>query len=131
APPCPDLLQLVRDGLRACHQGLTTGKSNFALPAIRTWADRLHGSTDAERWERVFAGPRLWGGLTAIHNYVEYYFTGGGLCRPLFADFLVEAATALARPRLRILAEQYQELGRRWSDLADAALPDDVPAMKE
>jgi hypothetical protein len=131
APPSPPLLQLVRDGLRACHQGLTAGKSNFALKAIQTWADRMHGSKDKERWEHVFAGPRLWTGLTSIHNYVEHYFTGGGLCRPLFADFLREAAGALARPRLRALAEQYAELGRGWSDLADAALPDAVPAMKE
>jgi hypothetical protein len=130
APPSPPLLQLVRDGLRACHQGLTKGKSNFALAAIKTWADRMHGSKDAERWERVFAGPRLWSGLTAIHNYVEHYFTGGGLCRPLFADFLTEAADALARPALRSLAQRYAELGRGWSDLADAALPDAVPAMK-
>src|SRR5262249_23922096 len=83
APPSPPLLQLVRDGLRACHHGLTAGKSNFALKALKAWADRMHGSNDAERWERVFAGPRLWAGLTSIHNYVEYYFTGGGLCRPL------------------------------------------------
>jgi len=130
APPSPPLLQLVRDGLRACHQGLTKAKANFALKSIRTWADRMHGSKDPERWERVFAGPRLWGGLTSIHNYVEYYFTGGGLCRLLFADFLAEAADALDRPRLRSLAERYAELGRGWSDLADAALPDAVPAMK-
>jgi hypothetical protein len=90
----------------------------------------MHGSKDPERWERVFAGPRLWSGLTSIYNYVEYYFTGGGLCRPLFADFLAEAAEALDRPPLQLLAERYAELGRGWSDLADAALPDAVPAMK-
>jgi hypothetical protein len=131
APSSPPLLQLVRDGLRACHQGLTKGKANFALKAIATWADRLHGSKDAERWDRVFAGPRLWTGLTSIHNFVEHYFTGGGLCRPLFADFLTEAATVLSKPALRPLAERYAELGRGWSDLADAALPDEVPAFKE
>jgi hypothetical protein len=130
APPSPPLLQLVRDGLRACHQGLTKGKANFALKAIQTWADRMHGSKDPERWERVFAGPRLWSGLTSIHNYVEHYFTGGGLCRPLFADFLAEAADFLDRSRLRSLAERYADLGRGWSDLADAALPDAVPEMK-
>ena len=131
AQPSPPLPQLVRDGLRACHQGLTKGKSNFALKAIATWADRMHGAKDTERWERVFAGPRLWSGLTSIHQYVEHYFTGGGLCRPLFADFLAEAAAVLNQPALRALAERYAELGRSWSDLADAALPDSVPAFKE
>jgi hypothetical protein len=49
----------------------------------------------------------------------------------LFADFLTEAATVLNKPALRPLAERYAELGRGWSDLADAALPDDVPAFEE
>lgn len=132
APQCPPLGRLVRDGLKAGHHALTTCKGNFSLGAIQTWANRMHGSKDKDGWERVFApGHRLWTGLTSIYNFVENYFTGGGLCRPLFADFLTEAATALKRPALRTLAERYADLGRKWTELADAALPDDVPAMRE
>ncbi|MFO0811263.1 MAG: DUF4872 domain-containing protein [Gemmataceae bacterium] len=132
APPCPDLLSLVRDGLQACHDGLTKCKGNFNLTAIRTWAERMHGSKTKDAWERVFApGHRFWTGLTAIHSYVDHYFSGGGLCRPLFADFLTEAADALKRPTLTALAKRYADLGDAWSELADVALPDRVPAMKE
>jgi hypothetical protein len=53
------------------------------------------------------------------------------LCRPLFAEFLTEAAEALKRPALTPLAEQYAELGRAWSTLADLALPDDVALLRE
>jgi hypothetical protein len=76
-------------------------------------------------------GPNLWRGLCSIYDFVEHYGSGGGLCRPLFADFLAEAAGALRDPTLAALGERYAELGREWSALADAALPDDVPLLGE
>jgi hypothetical protein len=121
----------------SCYRGLAGegakgAKGNFSLEALRIWAVRLHGSNDKERWERVFPrGPRLWRGLTSIYDYIEHSGTGGGLCRPIFSDFLEEAAKALGNRALKALAEQYAELGRAWSTLADEALPDDVPAMRE
>jgi hypothetical protein len=133
-----DLAAAVRDGLRACVAGLTgegapkSARSQFSLDAIGRWAERLHGSKDKERWERVFPpGGRLWQGLVSVHEYIEHYGTGGGLCRPLFADFLTEASVALGRPELRSLAERYADLGRAWGELAEAALPDDVPELRE
>ena len=134
----PPLATLVKSGLVACRDGLAGGnaignsKTNFSLEAFRVWGNRLHGSRDKESWERVFTpGARLWRGLTSINEYIEHYGTGGGLSRPLFAEFLTEAADSLGERSLRSLAERYAELGRGWSELADAALPDDVPAMRE
>jgi hypothetical protein len=129
---------MVRAGLTACRDGLLganaigNSKTNFSLEALRVWGNRLHGSRDKVSWERVFTpGARLWRGLTSINEYIEHYGTGGGLSRPLFAEFLEEAGTALGWKALRPLAERYADLGRRWSELADAALPDGVPAMRE
>lgn len=137
-PGTPDLAAAVRDGLRACVAGLTgegapkSARSAFSLEALGRWAERLHGSKDKERWERVFPpGGRLWQALMSVYDYVEHHGTGGGLCRPLFAEFLTEAGDALGRPVLRPLAERYAALGRAWGELADAALPDDVPALRE
>jgi hypothetical protein len=131
-----DLAGLVRAGLRACHAGLAgaggvkSAARNFSLEALRTWADRLHGSDDRERWERVFArGPRLWQALLGIHEWIDHQ--GGGLCRPLFAEALAEAADACGVAAWRGLAKRYAELGQAWSELADAALPADVPAFRE
>jgi hypothetical protein len=137
APGPQDLAHLVREGLRSCHRGLagTDGghsQSNFTLEAFRAWAVRMHGSKDKNRWEHVFApGPRFWKGLTYVHDYIEHHGSGGGLCRPIFADFLSEAAGALGKPALHSLSDRYAELGRGWSELAAAALPDDVPAFRE
>jgi hypothetical protein len=137
SPGAKDLTSVVRDGLRACHDGLggaggiKSAAKNFSLEALRVWGDRLHGSKDNERWERVFErGPRLWQGLVGIYEYIEHY-GGGGLSRPLFAEFLAEAAEACDDTRLESLAKSYAELGQGWSDLADAALPDGVPAFRE
>lgn len=133
----PDLETLVQAGLRQCHEGLLHpaipgSPTNARLGALRTWADRLTNVKDKESWERNFRpGPNLWRGLCAIYYFIENYGTGGGLCRPLFADFLTEAGGALSNPTLTALGEQYAELGRQWSALADAALPDSVPSMRQ
>ncbi len=135
------LAELVRAGLHSCHHGLLHPtlpgmKSNAKLEALKVWAQRLHGSKDKakdrEGWERVFRpGANLWRGLTGAYDFIENYGTGGGLCRPLFAEFLQEAATAIQQPALAALSEQYAELGRQWSALAEACLPDDVPLLRQ
>jgi hypothetical protein len=137
AGPTPDLAAAVHEGLRACHSGLTgegapkSARRNFSLEALRVWGERLHGSKDKERWERVFTpGHRLWRGLVSVYDFIENYGTGGGLCRPLFAEFLAGAAAALQKPALGSLAARYAELGRTWSELAEAALPDSVPELR-
>lgn len=131
-----DLASLVDGGLRRCVDGLLNPtipqmKNNARLEAIQTWADRIHGSDGKESWSQVFKpGPNLWRGLWSIFTFVECYGTGGGLARPLFADFLNESAAALKRPGLAELAKRYTDLGRQWSELADAALPDGIPDMR-
>jgi hypothetical protein len=134
----PPLATLVHGGLEACRDGLLGAnaiggsKTNFSLEALGVWGKRLHGSRDRESWDRVFTpGARLWRGLTSINEYIEHHGTGGGLSRPLFTGFLSEAGEALGSKPLRVLADRYADLGRDWSALADAALPDDVPAMRE
>ena len=128
-----DLERAVRDGVAACVRGLTDARlKNFTLEAFRTWGNRLHGDRSKDGWERLFPpGRNLWDGLTSIYHFVEHYGTGGGLFRPLFADFLAEAGKALVDPQFAAAAERYAELGRGWSALAEAALPDGVPAFRE
>src|SRR5262249_62029124 len=120
-----DLATLVRGGLAACATGLVEAKmgamrTNFRLDAFRVWADRLHNSTDAESWERIFAAPaNLWRALTGMYEYIESYGTGGGLCRTIFADGLAEAGEALAQNQLLALSKRYAELGAQWTALAE------------
>lgn len=130
-----DWKEQVTPALRACHDGLE-GKlgiraySMFSLEAVREWGERMYASKDKQAWEVVFPpGARLWNGLTMMHDFIEHY-GGGGLCRPLFAEYLSQAGAALKSGSLVRLSSQYAALGRRWSDLADSALPDGVPAFR-
>ena len=129
----PPLEPLARGGIRACVDGLTKAKmKNFTLDAFSTWAERLSGSKAAESWAKVFPrGKHLFTGLWSIHQYVDYYYTGGGLCRPMFAEFLAEAGAALDDAALTRASGHYTELGREWSALAEAALPAAVPAFRK
>src|SRR5262245_29062449 len=133
-----DLAPLVRGGLRTCHGGLTgagapkSARTNFSLEAVRLWADRLHGTAGKESWSHVFPpGPRLWQGLTAVYRFIEHWGNGGGLGRPLFAEFLTEAADGTGDAGLRGLARMYSDLGRDWTELAEAALPTTVPEFRQ
>jgi hypothetical protein len=47
------------------------------------------------------------------------------------AEFLSEASDALKDGKLRELSKRYADLGKQWTDLANAALPADVPAMNQ
>ena len=132
-----DLAAAVRAGLEACHAGLS-GKpmkgypQMFNLDSLKQLAERMHGSNAKQRWEVVFArGHRLWAGLSGLHDFIENYGTGGGLCRPIFAAFLSEAADLLSSKSLRALAEHYAALGVEWTALADAALPRGVKLFDE
>lgn len=132
-----DLQPAIMAGLRRCHAELlepllTQAPANARLDALRTWAERMRGGRAKESWERTFRpGPNLWRGLCAIDTFIEHYGTGGGLCRPIFADFLGEASAALGRADLADLAERYAALGRAWSGLAEAALPEAVPLLRD
>jgi len=128
-----DLAALVRTGMQRCNDAMQNARmKNFKLESFKTWADRIHGSSGKESWERIFPpGPKLWNGLVAVYDFIEHYGTGGGLMRPLYAEFFQQASQSLADPSLQPLAEQYRQLGKLWSDLADAALPDEVAEFKQ
>ena len=128
-----DLRAAVLAGIKACHDGLQNQRmKNFTLEAFNTWADRIHGSKGKDSWEQVFPpGHRLLQGLRSVYDFIERYQTGGGLMRPLYAAFFREAAAALDDDAFLPLAEMYADLGRKWSALADAALPDEVAPFRE
>jgi hypothetical protein len=129
----PALPVLVRSGIQACVDGLVRCKmKNYRLDAFKLWADKLDGSKVADSWEKIFPpGPLLYTGLWSVYEFIERFGTGGGLCRTIFAEFLAEAATALKDPKLTAVAKRYADLGRDWTALAEAALPDSVPALRE
>lgn len=126
-----DLAASARDALAACVAGLdgadAIGNSarNFSLDGLDDLARKI-GGTGKDSWAATLPpGKRLWGVLSMLVDFVEVRTPG--LCRPMFADFL--AAIDDVVPGAGGMADGYRALGRRWTDLADAALPREVPAF--
>ena len=81
----PDVAAAALGGLEAGAEALATERRrNFSLAAFEDLARRMHGSSGADSWSRVFPrGRLLWSGLSSLHRFVETYSTGGGLLRPM------------------------------------------------
>ncbi len=129
------LQQAVRDGIRACVAPMLdppTPKSNFGLNALAKWAD-LAGDLGAKKgWARVFPpGPFLVQAQRQVFAYIETLGTGGSASRGKYADFLEEAGQVLDNPGLGEIAAQFREAAQAWTDLAEAALPDEVSQFGE
>lgn len=114
-------------GLRACATGLLAGKmQTFSLPGLELFAKMLVNRTNQNGWLKVFARRFLAAALQDVFASIETESTGGGWFRPMFAEGLDEAALLLKNESLAALAAEYRDLGRQWTALAEATLPDSV-----
>lgn len=129
----PALVQsAVVAGIRAGMQELLAGKmKTFSLPGFEIWAKMVANDTAKDGWLKAFWPRWLFDALHQVFHSIETGGTGGGLYRPLYADFLDEAAAITGNPALGTLAGDYRHLGQDWTDLAESALPDRVKPFKE
>jgi hypothetical protein len=128
--PEVDLASAVRAGIADCVAYLGGDSTSFAVPAWRKWARMLTDTRQAKGWPRVFAdGAGLVGALASIWEGVEPVGADGGHLRDLYADFLDEAAPLLgdAGDAAGRAASAFRVAADRWHDVAEAALPADVP----
>ncbi|MFW3171055.1 BtrH N-terminal domain-containing protein [Geodermatophilus sp. CPCC 206100] len=128
--PADRLRAAVRAGLEAMVDQLGGSSTSFALPAWRKWSRLLVDPRAAKGWPSVFADRRgLLRALASVWEGVEPAGMTGGHLRALFADGLEQAAAVLDRPDLAAEAPRWRGIADRWHALAEAALPDDVPAI--
>jgi hypothetical protein len=124
-----DLAAAVDAGIADTLAQLGGTSESFALPAWRKWARLVTDVTHAKGWPTVFADGRgLTGALLSAWEGIEPAGMTGGHLRDLYADFLDEAAALLGRPALAGAAATFREAGRCWHEVAEVALPSDVPA---
>lgn len=120
----------IAEGIAACVAQLRSGSTSFSLAALRKWARLMTDRDNPKGWPVVFGDRRgLHGALAAIYEAIAVQGAPGGL-RGIYRDFLLEAAGITANPRLREPAERYGALALQWDALAEAALPDAVPAFR-
>jgi hypothetical protein len=128
----PDLPALVEAGLRECVANLSAKSDSFSLPTLRKWSRLMTDTKNPKGWPVVFKSQRgLYTALKSWFESVELSGSQGGGLRGLYADFLDEAAAVLQRPTLSEAANAYRALAAQWTSLAEAALPDTVPAFAQ
>jgi hypothetical protein len=134
----PDKLSSsVQESLETCikyhldEPPLKPMKGKFGLAAYTRWAEMLADKTK-KGWAQQFApGRRMYAGLTSAFYTIQLYGTRGLGARPLYAEFLEEAALILDRPSLKEVSRQFHKRGVLWDALNKALLPDSVPLFQE
>jgi hypothetical protein len=134
----PNLAAAVLDAVRETRDQMARGidvgsfRGNFGLAAFEKWAGLLTDERDRKGWPRFFpAGRDLLAALLGVFIQIEMRGRGGGAFRGLYADFLEEAAEAGRRRRLKEAVEPFRLSARAWHNLARAALPNGVPALRQ
>ena len=132
-----NLGRAIRGAIRACIS-LYTDKppkgpsSNFGFKALEKWEDLIVNERKQKGWKKLFANrAQLYEALKSIYTQIEDAGSGGGASRPTYATFLDEAAEVLGKPALVEVAEQFQMAGEKWTELAVAALPEEVESLRE
>lgn len=104
---------------------------SFSLPGLLDGTKMINNATNKRGWLAVFPGAQIFLPMRDAFETIETGSTGGSLFRPLYAEFLEEAAGLLGKKDLRALAGEYRELGEQWTAFAEGMLPDKVKPFAE
>jgi hypothetical protein len=136
-PRLKNLSGAIEAGIRHCARVMLEGpekgpKSNFGLAALRKWAGLVVDTKSPRGWLGTFApGPHLYNALATCFDWIEIRAGASGAARTMYADFLTEAAPVLNKPLLKEAASKYRQSAERWTALARAMLPGEMPTLKE
>lgn len=134
APARPDLREVLTERISlTCSQMLEgLGIANFGLEAFKKWAEMLTNTKNKKGWSNCFTeGPALHRAMSSVYGQIELRGFGGSAFRGMYADFIDQSAGVLKKPGLKKVAEQFREAEASWHKVAQAALPDSIPLLKE
>lgn len=127
-----DLKAAVSAGIQDCLEHLGRDSESFSLPVYKKWAKLITDRRNKKGWHVVFKERKgLYSTLRSIYEGIEHDSTEGYALREMYADFLEDASKILDNPALMRAAAQYHHAARAWDNLAEAALPDGVAALKQ
>ena len=125
-----DLRTACLEGIRDCTTQLTQPMQTLGISNLKTWANNLTDRHDPLGWPRVFKNQKnLFTALCTLYESIKLNGTDGFALRKMYADFLHEAAGILSNASLNAAAGQYLQLSNHWSNLADNALPSNIPVF--
>ena len=115
----------ITDAIQECLTSMLNPPiRNIGLAGIKKWADIVL------KWPLQFKGMNLLGALFNVFIYIEVGGTGGSAFRTMYAQFLREASSILNKPDLSEVAGIFENSGRVWKEIADAALPDSWSTLR-
>jgi hypothetical protein len=124
-----DLVPGIRASLAVTVHDLTEDvmpgnfAGNFGLRGLARWAAAVGDRRSAKGWFRLFdSGPAFGHALRRLHDCLTFDHSSPGAMRPLYADFLTEAAPIVGDAALDDVGERYAAAGAVWAEIADAAL---------
>ena len=131
-PAAIDLEAAIKQGIEDQLEHLGRDSESFSLPVYRKWAKLMTDSKNKKGWPVVFNSRKgLYSTLRSVYEGIALDGTDGCGLRGLYADFLEEASSVLGKAAFKDAAAQYREAATKWTELAEAALPDAVPTFKE
>jgi hypothetical protein len=123
-----DLGAAIRDAIATTTAHLTgpvlghSFDSNFGFSGMTKLATQLRDTRTKAGWAKRFGSPvDFFHGVRRLYECLELQFTAPGATRPLYAEFLDEAAPVLGAPVLTEAAALFRESGAAWSHVARRA----------
>lgn len=122
------LRSAVIAGVQECVRDLMVPKiKTYNLPGLLEWSRIINSTRNKKGWQVVYSDGNFYPALRDVYDSIETGGTGGGLFRPLYAQFLDEAAVLTGKKTLHACAELYRRLGVRWQEVAGSFLDDTIP----
>lgn len=106
---------------RYSHAPYKNFASNFGFAGLEKWHRLLVDTQDKKGWPTLFPSGKLaYLGLRRAFDGIEHEFTAPAAGRPLYANFLREAAKITNRTGFDAAADLYDRSGAVWSALSRA-----------
>jgi hypothetical protein len=104
--------------------------TNFGLSGMDRLVEALGDRTGRKGWSKLFDTSTDWV-MRRLHDCLEREYTAPGATRPLYADFLAEAAPLVGEARFTEASDLYRLAGEQWSAVATRALGDATDAFDD
>jgi hypothetical protein len=118
-----DLKGAVAAGLRETVGDFAKPKlGTFNLPGLKAGVALVNGKKNKQAWAVVYPGDRVGLAMRDIYEAIALG-TGGGFMRPMYAEFLEEAAKLLGRKELGRVGATYRKMGEAWTGFAEFMKP--------
>ncbi|MEQ8763563.1 MAG: DUF4872 domain-containing protein [Planctomycetota bacterium] len=123
---CRDLSEAALDAVRATAHRFRVSPfkgfaSNFGFAGLEKWQRLLIDPKDKKGWpKQFFEGGHAALALRRTFEGIELEYTAPAGSRPLYADFLDEAAELTGRAELRGAAALFRESGVQWRSISES-----------